>query len=67
MPLTKAALLAAVDNIRGAVMICYPMGLPEWDFVRECLEGREDLSGTDVSGWGARTSRAARRMAARRR
>jgi hypothetical protein len=31
-------------------MICYPMGLPEWDFVRECLEGREDLSGTDVSG-----------------
>lgn len=30
-------------------MICYPMGLPEWDFIRQCLEGREDLSGTDVS------------------
>lgn len=30
-------------------MICYPMGLPEWDFVRQCLEEREDLSGSDVS------------------
>ncbi|KIZ02636.1 putative Uncharacterized protein C21orf59 like protein [Monoraphidium neglectum] len=49
-PLTKAALLAAIDNIRGAVMICYPMGLPEWDFVRQCLEGREDLSGSDFGG-----------------
>ncbi|GBF94463.1 hypothetical protein Rsub_06997 [Raphidocelis subcapitata] len=49
-PLTEAALLEAVDNIRGAVMICYPMGLPEWDFVRECLEGREDLTGTDFGG-----------------
>lgn len=82
VPLTKAALLSAIDNIRGAVrrcwvhngavqqcclgaaaclsrpmnppvppcqvMICYPMGLPEWDFIRQCLEGREDLSGTDV-------------------
>lgn len=32
------------------VMICYPMGLPEWDFVRQCLEWREDLTGTDVIG-----------------
>jgi hypothetical protein len=39
----------AVDKIRGAVMICYPMGLPEWDFIRQCLEDREDLSGTNVS------------------
>jgi hypothetical protein len=30
-----------VDNIRGAVMICYPMGLPEWDLVRVLLEDRE--------------------------
>jgi hypothetical protein len=38
-------------------MICYPMGLPEWDFVRECLEGREDLSGTDVSAARGRRMR----------
>jgi hypothetical protein len=30
-------------------MICYPQGLPEWDFVRQCLEEREDLTGTNVS------------------
>jgi hypothetical protein len=44
-PLTAAALQSAIDNIRGAVMICYPQGLPEWDFVRQCLEEREDLAG----------------------
>ena len=38
----------AIDNIRGAVMICYPMGLPEWDLIRENLEDKEDLSGTSV-------------------
>lgn len=27
-------------------MICYPMGLPEWDFVRMALEDREELAGT---------------------
>lgn len=35
--------------MRGAVMICYPMGLPEWDPVRLGLEGSEDLAGTSVS------------------
>jgi hypothetical protein len=50
-PLTAAALQSAIDNIRGAVMICYPQGLPEWDFVRQCLEEREDLSGSNVSIW----------------
>lgn len=47
--LTAAELQSAIDNIRGAVMICYPQGLPEWDMVRQCLEEREDLSGTNVS------------------
>jgi len=27
-------------------MICYPMGLPEWDNVRAALEDNEDLAGT---------------------
>eukprot|EP00775_Hariotina_reticulata_P013529 gene13529-13655_t len=49
-PLTAGDLEAAIDNIRGAVMICYPAGLPEWDFVRQCLELREDLSGTNFGG-----------------
>ncbi|GMH35705.1 hypothetical protein BSKO_03573 [Bryopsis sp. KO-2023] len=61
--LTIEMLEAAVDNIRGAVMICYPMGLPEWDFVRLCLEGNEklgdntygseDLDGGETSMWFA--------------
>ncbi|MEW5314815.1 MAG: hypothetical protein WDW38_006284 [Sanguina aurantia] len=46
VPLTKHRLSEAIDNIRGAVMICYPMGLPEWDFVRQALEANEDLAGT---------------------
>lgn len=47
--LNEKMLSEAVDNIRGAVMICYPMGLPEWDLVRCCLEGDEDLSGTQFA------------------
>lgn len=39
--LTSKVLEEAIDNIRGAVMICYPMGLPEWDNVRIWLEGKE--------------------------
>ena len=46
--LSEKMLLEAIDNIRGAVMICYPMGLPERDLVRENLERKEDLSGTSV-------------------
>lgn len=51
-PLTAKALLEQVDLIRGAVIICYPQGLPDWDFVRQCLEGTEELAGTSV-GWAA--------------
>ncbi|KAG2488819.1 hypothetical protein HYH03_012618 [Edaphochlamys debaryana] len=47
--LTLKALQEAVDNVRGAVMICYPMGLPEWDLVRQALEDREDLAGTSYA------------------
>ena len=38
----------AVDNVRGAVMICYPMGLPEWDYVRLSLEDRDADTGNSV-------------------
>ena len=38
----------ALDQMRGAVMIVYPMGLPPHDPVRMELEDQEDLSGTQV-------------------
>mmetsp|Transcript_11136 Transcript_11136/g.36659 ORF Transcript_11136/g.36659 Transcript_11136/m.36659 type:complete len:287 (-) Transcript_11136:2620-3480(-) len=44
--LTKKALEEHVDTIRGAVMIAYPMGLPEWDPVREAIEDCEQLAGS---------------------
>jgi len=42
---TAAALEEAINNIRGAVMIAYPMGLPDYDIVRQILEEREVLEG----------------------
>merc|ERR1712093_647249 len=35
-----------VDKIRGALMIAYPMGLPDWEPARQDTEGTEDLEGT---------------------
>ncbi|GBG79278.1 hypothetical protein CBR_g29428 [Chara braunii] len=48
-PLTKTMLEEAIMNIKGATMICYPMGLPIWDPVRQALEDKEDLTGTSYS------------------
>jgi len=42
---TAAALAESLNNVRGAVMIVYPMGLPDYDHVRQILEEREDLEG----------------------
>lgn len=39
----------ALDQLRGAVMIVYPMGLPPHDPIRMEFEDREDLSGTQAS------------------
>ncbi|XP_066455172.1 cilia- and flagella-associated protein 298 isoform X2 [Eleutherodactylus coqui] len=38
----------ALDQLRGAVMIVYPMGLPPHDPVRMEFENNEDLSGTQA-------------------
>lgn len=38
----------ALDQLRGAVMIVYPMGLPPYDPIRMEFENKEDLSGTQV-------------------
>jgi hypothetical protein len=29
----------AINLIRGAVMICYPQGLPKWDLVQQAIVG----------------------------
>ncbi|KAI5099842.1 UPF0769 protein C21orf59-like [Silurus meridionalis] len=39
----------ALDQLRGAVMIVYPMGLPPHDPIRMELENEEDLAGTQAS------------------
>ncbi|KAK2089545.1 hypothetical protein P7K49_032211 [Saguinus oedipus] len=38
----------ALDQLRGAVMIVYPMGLPPYDPIRMEFENKEDLSGTQM-------------------
>ncbi|XP_003219100.1 cilia- and flagella-associated protein 298 isoform X1 [Anolis carolinensis] len=39
----------ALDQLRGAVMIVYPMGLPPYDPIRMEFEDKEDLAGTHAS------------------
>ena len=38
----------ALDKLRGAVTIVYPMGLPPHDPIQLEFEGTQDLSGTQV-------------------
>lgn len=40
----------ALDKMKGAVMIVYPMGLPPHDPVKMELDNEEDLTGTQVCG-----------------
>jgi hypothetical protein len=44
--LTLDLLVEKLDNMRGSVVMAYPMGLPEWDTVRLTIEGVEGLEGT---------------------
>jgi len=46
---TAKALEDAINNVRGAVMIAFPMGLPDYDTVRMILEDREQLEGGAAS------------------
>ncbi|XP_030648736.1 cilia- and flagella-associated protein 298 [Chanos chanos] len=39
----------ALDQLRGAVMIVYPMGLPPHDPIQMEFENKEDLTGTQAS------------------
>ena len=38
----------ALDILRGAVMIVYPMGLPPHDPIKMEFDNEEDLAGTQV-------------------
>lgn len=44
--INKDILQEKLDNIRGAVIMCFPMGLPAWDSVRLAIEGEAGLDGT---------------------
>ena len=46
---TQATVKEALDILRGAVMIVYPMGLPPHDKIKAEFENEEDLAGTQVS------------------
>ena len=44
--LTSEHIHDAIDILRGTIMIVYPMGLPPYDPIRQELENKESLSGT---------------------
>ncbi|KAH0956844.1 hypothetical protein HN011_011977 [Eciton burchellii] len=46
---TQKTVQEALDMLRGATMIVYPMGLPPHDVIRKEFENNEDLSGTQAS------------------
>jgi hypothetical protein len=45
---TLAVVQEALNIVRGAVMIVYPMGLPPYDPIRMEMENTEELEGTQV-------------------
>ncbi|XP_066592058.1 cilia- and flagella-associated protein 298-A [Prorops nasuta] len=46
---TQKTVQDALDILRGAVTIVYPMGLPPHDLINEEFQNNEDLSGTQAS------------------
>jgi len=38
-----------IANMRGAVMMAYPMGLPEWDTIKLAMDSVDGLEGTGVA------------------
>eukprot|EP00043_Microstomoeca_roanoka_P007761 m.74981 g.74981 ORF g.74981 m.74981 type:complete len:288 (-) comp13960_c0_seq1:109-972(-) len=47
--LTKQVLQDTIDKLKGAVMIVYPMGLPNYEEVQIILDDDEDLTGTQAA------------------
>jgi hypothetical protein len=46
--LNQQKIQECIDELRGAVTIVYPMGLPPHDPIQMELENKEDLEGTQV-------------------
>lgn len=46
--LTKEEIDDTIDILKGAITICYPMGLPPYELVELELSGKRDLTGTQV-------------------
>jgi len=46
LAISKDMLQEKLDNMRGVVIMAYPMGLPAWDTVRLTIEGDVGLEGT---------------------
>lgn len=46
---TQKIVQEALDLLRGAVTIVYPMGLPPHDVIHKEFENTEDLTGTQAS------------------
>jgi hypothetical protein len=46
--LTMEMLEDKLANIKGAVMMSYPMGLPAWDPITLCIDGIDGLEGTQA-------------------
>lgn len=47
---TQKTVQDALDILRGAVTIVYPMGLPPYEAIKMEFENTEDLTGKQV-GW----------------
>ncbi len=41
--ISHECVLDKIANVRGAVMMAYPMGLPEWDIVKQSLDSEDGL------------------------
>eukprot|EP00471_Norrisiella_sphaerica_P006774 CAMPEP_0184479054 /NCGR_PEP_ID=MMETSP0113_2-20130426/914_1 /TAXON_ID=91329 /ORGANISM="Norrisiella sphaerica, Strain BC52" /LENGTH=277 /DNA_ID=CAMNT_0026857045 /DNA_START=64 /DNA_END=897 /DNA_ORIENTATION=- len=41
--ISRSKIEEAIQNIRGAVLIAYPMNLPEYDIIRVILEGKDNI------------------------
>ena len=48
MSLTIEEINDKIANMRGAVVMAYPMGLPEWDTVKLAIDSVNGLEGTGV-------------------
>ena len=49
LPVTWSSVEEALQQVKGAISIVYPQGVPVYEPLRMELENREDLSGTQAS------------------